>query len=103
MPPKYPLKSPIPTETTVYEVRATDQLARDTVYHEVWLFVAVDPVYIAFKGDGCNNVEDLWGASQDWLSDFPAFNDPNGDGMFNVLDTLYINTDDPYPCPPDVP
>lgn len=90
---------PIPTETTIYQIRVTDTSNRATVTRQVVLLVATDPIYLDFNGDGCNNVEDLWGASQDWLSEFPALNDPNGDGTFNLLDTLYINTDDPYPCP----
>ncbi len=90
---------PIPLETTDYQIRVTDQSVRSTVYHTVRLLVAVDQLYFDLNQDGCNNVADIWALCDDWRMEMPGLDDPNGDGIVDVLDFLYLNLDDPYPCP----
>lgn len=88
-----------PNRDTDYQVRVTDSSARATVTQTVRLLVAVDFKYFDLNGDGCNNVADIWALCDDWRSEMPVLNDPNGNGFVEILDFLYLNQDDPVPCP----
>lgn len=89
---------PMPTHTTDYQVDVTDQTSRETVSRFVRLLVAVDPIYFDLNADGCNNVADIWTLCDAWRSEWPDLDDPSGDGMVNIIDFLYLNLDDPFPC-----
>lgn len=53
-----------------------------------WILIAVDPVFFDLNGDGCNTVDDLQLLYDSWLLEV---NDPNGDGVVDIRDFLYIN------------
>jgi len=81
---------PIPDETTVYRLSATDQ--RETVAELVHVLVSANPEYRDFDGDGVNTLFDLWALMQFWGELIPDNADPNGDGRMDVRDFLYIDT-----------
>lgn len=47
------------------------------------------------NGDGCNTLEDLWLLANDWRE--PSTTDPNNDGIVDVRDFLFLNTNGPCP------
>lgn len=61
------------------------------------ILVAQNPEFFDYNDDQCNNLLDLWQLAEFWLQ--PFVGDPNGDGLIDVRDLLYINTEDPVPCP----
>ena len=89
---------PMLTETTVFEVTATD--GQGTNAARATVLVPENPVYSDYNGDGCNSVEDLYLLLQDWLAVILNADDPNGDGFIDILDALYINTLETGSCPP---
>lgn len=89
------LLDPPPAATTTYQVLATEAAGEDD--HQIMVLVPGNPLYIDYNGDGCNTLEDLWLLGESWT--VPASNDANGDGVINVLDMIYINTQQPIPCP----
>lgn len=89
---------PIPPETTDYQARLSDELTRDTVTRVVRLLVAVNALYFDLNGDVCNDLADLWLLCPFWRMEAPLNDDPDGSGCFDILDFLYINLDDSYPC-----
>jgi len=93
---------PIPAPGNSIDLTATvtDQLSRATTSETVHLLVASDAIYFDYAlPSECNTLEDLWVLLQDWRYEFPANDDPNADGIFDVRDTLYINVEDEgTPC-----
>jgi parallel beta-helix repeat protein len=49
------------------------------------------------NGDGCNTLADLHMLADQWLA--ASSSDPNNDGIVDVRDLLYINTDQTGSCP----
>jgi len=89
-----PLVLPYLDETTGFELRvetSTTHLAQFLV------LVSENHVYANTNGDGCNTIEDLWWVCPDWRN---LQADPNGNGIIEILDFLYINMDYPAPCDP---
>lgn len=87
---------PPPSQTIEIHVTITDDLAREVDTATALLLVSENPLYFDLNGDLCNNLRDLWLLCEDWRQ-FIA-DDPNGDGIIDVRDYLYINLDDPLNC-----
>ena len=79
------------TETSTIMVTVSDD-ARFVITDTAIVLVAEDDQYLDLNGDGCNTIEDLWALAELWRQ-FIA-DDPNGDGIVDVLDFLYINTEE---------
>ncbi len=80
---------PPPSVTTVYELAVSDDVRRETATARTTILVAPSAVYLDYNGDGCNDVQDLWLLGQDWRESFTG--DPNGNGLIDVRDLLYLN------------
>lgn len=91
---------PHPSMTTPYRVQVSDELpkAPEQVSADVILLVAVDSLYFDTNTDNCNDVQDIWLLAEDWRQEMISPPDPNGDGIVDILDFLFINTDG-YGCP----
>ncbi len=87
---------PLPIETTTYKLTATDGLSRETTEAFAVILVSPNSLYADLNGDGCNTLADLYLLMENW--GFPLSDDPNGDGMVDVRDLMYINTLDET-CP----
>lgn len=87
--------SQAPPESLLIEVSYED----DT---NVWaldtgaLLVSPNVLFDDFNDDGCNDISDLHEAGTQWLNNFD--NDPNGDGVLDIRDFLFIPID-PDNCP----
>ena len=84
----------MPLVTTQIEVLAIDDTlnsASDTAL----ILVSLNPDFLDYNFDGCNNLQDLWDASQFWGQAVP---DADGNGIMNILDYIFINLDDAAPC-----
>ncbi len=88
---------PPPNVTTVIEVMVEVAQTKTMVTDQAILLVAVNTGYEDLNGDGCNNLLDLWDLAQFWGQPFAG--DPDDDGFITVMDLLYINLNDPIPCP----
>jgi len=77
------------TETSTIRITLDDDV-RAQVTDTALVLVTADPFYLDVNGDGCNTIDDLWELIQLWGS---LISDPNGDGIINILDMLYINVD----------
>jgi hypothetical protein len=89
---------PVPLESTDYQVDVYDSSAEAVRSHRVRLLVAEDSWYFDVNDDQCNNLHDLWELCPEWLEVYPQYADPDGDGVFRVLDYLYLNLSDPLDC-----
>ena len=95
------LIDPLPMMTTQYQLTVQDDLSRETNAVIMTLLVSQNPAYFDLNGDGCNTLLDLFEMAEDWLAAAPAFDDPNGDGMVDVRDMLYIDVSQgPGTCTP---
>ena len=77
------------TETSTIEITLDDN-SSDILTDRALVLVSQDPFFLDVNGDGCNTIDDLWEMIQLWLT---QTSDPNGDGIINVQDLLYINLD----------
>ncbi len=89
------LNLPVVDQNTQLQVFVTDELAYTSANDILVLCHAFQ--ILDLNGDGCNSLEDLWFLCQDWRQNNEQ--DPNGDGLVDVRDFLFINLDDPTPCP----
>ena len=78
--------------STVFWVEVFDNQNRATATTNVLLLCAVDAKYFDYYLDDCNDLNDLWLLATEWRdSTSPDNDDPNGDGIVDILDFLYIN------------
>ena len=77
-------------EDTVFEIVVDSGTNRATVSAQLTVLVSNDPEIYDPNGDGCNSINDLYFAIQDWQSSEGI--DANNDGATNVLDFLFVNT-----------
>ncbi len=91
------LLSPAPNETTDYQVTVEDDLGEMDDF-VVRVLVSENPAYLDCDGDGCNTIADIWCLATNWR--MSVADDPNGDGLIDIRDFLFINTDDSLPCMP---
>ena len=78
-------------ETSTIQVTISDD-ARDVVANTAVILVADNDQFLDLNGDGCNTIEDLWTLAEMWRQ--TSLNDANGDGIIDVLDFLFVNTDE---------
>ena len=90
-----PVTLPFLDETTDIELEVSDGDSQAIATARVLVAAA----YADLNGDGCNNLADLYLLIADWLRIMPQADDPNGDGIIDVRDFLYINTQGQNPCP----
>jgi YD repeat-containing protein len=88
---------PAPNESTTVSVTVADSSGSSAAQDEALLLVSMNPLFRDYNQDGCNNLQDLWDLLQEWRNQMAQ--DPNGDGVIDVIDLLYINLDEPTPCP----
>lgn len=79
-------------ETTVFRVEVTDATS-SVVTGFVTVLVGDNPDVADPNGDGCNTVEDLVVAAQDWRS-LTSVYDADGNGIVDVRDLAFINTNE---------
>ncbi len=84
--------TPPPSVTTALEASVLDTDSGDTLVPNALLLVSQNPLFFDYNVDGCNNLIDLWMLFDDWHLPFP--NDPDGSGVIDIKDFLYINLDD---------
>jgi len=87
---------PAPFETTRVDVSLTNETGSITT-RQATLLVAANALFFDFNADGCNNLQDLWDLTEFWNQPFAQ--DPDGNGFLDVRDLLFLNLDDPMPCP----
>lgn len=89
--------TPLPTQTTVYRADITHPVSMETTSYSFTVLVSQNPLFFDFNGDGCNNIADLHLLADEWMT--PMTDDPNGDGLIDIRDFLYINTSGTGTCP----
>ena len=75
------------TQATVIRLDYSDAACARSISRQILI---PSPDYIDYNKDGCNTIEDLWALAPQWLRNHP--NDPNGDGVMDIRDLLYVNT-----------
>ena len=82
---------------TRVEAQFTDSSLRE-VSSAVGIYLVADSsMYFDLNGDGCNDLQDLWELAVSWRTGWSP--DPNGDGLIDIRDFLFINTEDTLNCP----
>ncbi|MCB1041871.1 MAG: hypothetical protein KDC35_02970 [Acidobacteria bacterium] len=85
----YGLANPYP-HTTWIEVTVQDTTTLESFTDQTLVLVSDNPLYFDANNDGCNTLQDIHFVSPQWGQSIP--DDPNSDGVFNILDFIYINT-----------
>jgi len=89
-----PVAVDVLSETSWFELTVTDPISM--VQNTTLAVILVhESGILDWNGDGCNSLDDLWEAIAFWNTAFP--NDPNGDGIMDVRDFLYLNTSQTCP------
>ncbi len=83
------LNNPYP-QTSLIEVSVQDTVTLNSFDDQTLVLVSENPIYFDINSDGCNTVEDISFVCPSWAQ--AQAGDPNDDGVFNILDYVYINT-----------
>ncbi len=86
------------SENTLIQLTAGPQGVPPVPIATSLVLVSQNPFYLDPNEDGCNTIDDLFIVLEDWNT--LVGGDPDGDGMFTLLDLLYISTQFSLPCNP---